>query len=107
MDSELRQTVHIMLCFTLCVRFLLLMNLTVKKHSGIIAEFRKRYIKNGIFNNDISNIIGNQFDIRTHSDYDDFYVISKNESLNQLAEAEKMVAEVENCLNGFYNTENI
>ena len=60
-----------------------------KKHSGIIAEFRKRYIKNGIFNNDISNIIGNQFDIRTHSDYDDFYVISKNESLNQLAEAKK------------------
>ncbi len=28
-----------------------------KKHSGIIAEFRKQYIKTGIFENDMSDII--------------------------------------------------
>lgn len=74
-----------------------------KKHSGIISEFRKRYIKTGIFNNEISNIIGNQFDVRTHSDYDDFYVISKSESVEQLAEAEIMVSEVEKYLTEIYN----
>ena len=46
-----------------------------KKHSGIIAEFRKRYIKTGVFEEKISKIIGNQFDMRAHSDYDDFYVV--------------------------------
>lgn len=74
-----------------------------KKHSGVISEFRKRYIKTGIFNNEISNIIGNQFDVRTHSDYDDFYVISKSESVEQLAEAEIMVSEVEKYLTEIYN----
>ena len=50
-----------------------------KKHSGIIAEFRKLYIKTGVFEEKISKIIGNQFDMRAHSDYDDFYVVSKND----------------------------
>lgn len=74
-----------------------------KKHSGIISEFRKRYIKTGILGTEISKIVDIQFSVRTHSDYDDFYVISKSESLNQLNEAEKMVEEVEKYLIGVYN----
>ena len=58
-----------------------------QRHSGIIAEFRKRYIKTGVFDNDISVIIGNQFDVRSHSDYDDFYVISKEDTVRQLRDA--------------------
>lgn len=74
-----------------------------KKHSGIISEFRKRYIKTGILSTEISKIIDVQFSVRSHSDYDDFYVISKNESINQLHEAEKMVSEVEKYLIKLYN----
>ncbi|MBQ8210123.1 MAG: HEPN domain-containing protein [Clostridia bacterium] len=74
-----------------------------KKHSGIISEFRKRYIKTGILSAEISKIIDIQFSVRTHSDYDDFYVISKSESVNQLLEAEKMVKEIEKYLTGLYN----
>lgn len=74
-----------------------------KKHSGIISEFRKRYIKTGILGAEISKIIDIQFSIRTHSDYDDFYVISKSEAYNQLLEAEKMVNNVEKYLTELYN----
>lgn len=74
-----------------------------KKHSGIISEFRKRYIKTGIFDAEISKIIDIQFSVRTHSDYDDFYVISKSATVSQLLEAEKMVAEVETYLTELYN----
>lgn len=74
-----------------------------KKHSGIISEFRRNYIKTGVFNAEISKIVDIQFSVRTHSDYDDFYVISKAESINQLAEAEKMVDEVEKYLTNLYN----
>ncbi len=73
-----------------------------KKHSGIIAEFRRRYIKTGIFTSEISKIIDIQFSARSHSDYDDFYIISKEEAINGLHEAEKAVAEVEKYLNEFY-----
>ena len=70
-----------------------------KKHSGIIAEFRKRYIKTGVFEEKISKIIGNQFDMRAHSDYDDFYVVSKKDIEKQYAEAAYLVEKVEEYLN--------
>lgn len=66
-----------------------------KKHSGIIAEFRRRYIKTGIFDSSLSTIIGNQFNTRTHIDYDDFYVISKTETIEQLESATALVKAVE------------
>lgn len=74
-----------------------------KKHSGIISEFRKRYIKTGILSHELSRIIDIQFSARTHSDYDDFYVISKNESVNQLHEAVLMVNEIEKYLTELYS----
>lgn len=77
-----------------------------KKHSGVIAEFRKRYIKANIFSDNISRIIGDQFDARTHSDYDDFYVISKEFTLEQINEAESMIIEIEKYLNKKYNQNN-
>lgn len=73
-----------------------------KKHSGIISEFRKRYIKTGVFTAEIFKIIDLQFSARSHSDYDDFYIISKEESINGLHEAEKMVGEVEKYLEELY-----
>lgn len=73
-----------------------------KKHSGIIAEFRKRCIKTGIFSSEISKIIDLQFSTRTHSDYDDFYVISKSEAYNQFLEAQKMLDEIEEYLKTKY-----
>lgn len=59
----------------------------MKKHSGVIAEFRRLYIKNGVFTRELSDIISTLFDIRTESDYDDFYVISKEEVMEQVANA--------------------
>lgn len=59
----------------------------MKKHSGVIAEFRRLYIKTGIFSSELSGIISALFDIRTESDYDDFFVISKDEVAEQGANA--------------------
>lgn len=60
----------------------------MKKHSGIIAEFRRLYIKTGIFSSDLSKIISVLFDIRTESDYDDFFIISKEEVVEQVSNAQ-------------------
>ena len=58
-----------------------------RKHSGIISEFRRLYIKTGIFDEEMSQIISELFDIRSDSDYDDFFVISKEEVIEQVANA--------------------
>ena len=67
-----------------------------KKHSGIIAEFRKNYIKTGIFEDEMSDIISDLFEVRASSDYDDFYIASREESERQaVAEVEKILQTLE------------
>lgn len=59
-----------------------------KKHSGIISEFRKSYIKSGIFSEELSSIIGLASEIRNASDYDDMFTASKDETEKQIKDAE-------------------
>ena len=66
----------------------------MKHHSGIISEFRCRYIKTGIFETRMSEIISVLFDVRTDSDYDDFFVISKADTAVQIENAEYFVSSV-------------
>lgn len=70
----------------------------MKHHSGIISEFRKRYIKECIFENKLSQIISVLFDTRTESDYDDFFVISKAEVVEQTENAEYFLSEIKKYL---------
>ena len=69
-----------------------------KKHSGIISEFRLRYIKTKIFESSISDMIGDTFEIRNMSDYEDMYIVSKSATLIQIQNAEKVVNAVEQYL---------
>lgn len=70
----------------------------MKHHSGIISEFRRLYIKTGIFPTELSKIISELFDTRTESDYDDFFVISKEEVGEQIASAEMFISVIKNYL---------
>lgn len=47
------------------------------KHSAVISYFRREYIKTGIFPVEASVTIGDAFDIRSDSDYDDEYSIDE------------------------------
>ena len=60
----------------------------MKKHSGLIAEFRRMYIKTGVFSNEMSRIISALFDLRTESDDDDFFIISREDVTEQLGNAQ-------------------
>lgn len=62
--------------------------LDYKKHSGVISNFQMRYIKTGIFDKQLSNIIKSAFSLRTESDYEDFYIIAKEDVEKQVKEAE-------------------
>jgi uncharacterized protein (UPF0332 family) len=57
------------------------------KHSGVSSYFRREYIKTGIIEAEYSDIIREAFDYRGDSDYDDFYVISKEEVTEQIENA--------------------
>lgn len=77
--------------------------LDFKRHSGVISEFRKSYIKTGVFDAELSHIIDSLKDVRQSSDYDDFYLISKEEVSLQVENAECFVSRVEEYLQEQYN----
>lgn len=69
-----------------------------KKHSGVIAFFQKDYIKNGIFDKRMSDIIKSAFSLRTDSDYEDFFMISHDEVKRQVEEAAEFYKTVSDYL---------
>ena len=69
-----------------------------KTHSGNISEFRRCFIKTGVFPVEFSRIIGRAFEVRNDSDYEDFYVISKDEVTQQTRNARTFLAAVEDYI---------
>lgn len=70
-----------------------------KKHSGVISEFRKEYIKTGLFDVKYSVTITELFKSRSDCDYDDFFTVEKEDVKNQIISAGEFLAAVEKFLN--------
>ena len=66
-----------------------------KTHSGNISEFRRSFIRTGIFPVELSDIVGRAFEVRNDSDYEDFYVVSREEVTQQTKNAKAFLAAVE------------
>ena len=70
-----------------------------KRHKDAIANFNKDYVKTEIFPREVGRKIGEAEEIRHASDYDDFYIASKEESEQQILTAEEFLILVEKyCL---------
>jgi uncharacterized protein (UPF0332 family) len=66
-----------------------------KRHKDAIGNFNKDFVKTEIFPRDIGRKIGEAEEIRHASDYDDFYIASKEESYMQISTAEEFIGMVE------------
>ena len=66
-----------------------------KRHKDAIANFNKKYIKTEIFPREIGRKISEAEEIRHASDYDDFYIASKEEAERQISVADEFIQLVE------------
>lgn len=73
---------------------LALVNVDSSKHSGVIAEFRRLFIKEGLIPVEVSQMIGSAFTIRNASDYDDMFIASKLETQEQIDNAKYVFRQV-------------
>ena len=62
-----------------------------KRHSAVIAEFRKDYLKTRLLPPELSGVIRDAFKTRNSSDYDDFFVASEEEIGGLIVGAENFV----------------
>jgi uncharacterized protein (UPF0332 family) len=73
-----------------------------KRHSSILGYFNKNYIANDKIEQEYYKIIASAFDIRVRCDYQDFYIISKDETKKQLKEAEKFIDMIERYIDRWH-----
>ncbi len=69
-----------------------------KRHKDVVAHFNKEYVATGKFPRELGRKIGNLKQIREESDYDDFYIASKEEAEDQIKTAELVLQSVKEYL---------
>ena len=62
-----------------------------KRHKDAIGNFNKDYVKTEIFPREMGRKIGEAEEIRHASDYDDFYIASREESERQITVADEFI----------------
>ena len=67
-----------------------------KRHKDALANFNKDYVKTEIFPRSLGKRIAEAEEIRHASDYDDFYIATREEAQEQIATAEELIQRVEN-----------
>lgn len=84
-----------------CIRSLLaLEGVDFSKHSGVMSYFQRNYVKTGTFEKKYSQILTEAFEVRSESDYDDYYVISKEEVEEQIQNASFFLKGITEYVNG-------
>lgn len=70
-----------------------------KRHKDALANFNKEYVKTEVFPRALGRKIAEAEEIRHASDYDDFYIATREEAEEQIATAEEFVQAVETYCN--------
>ena len=70
-----------------------------KKHSSVISYFNKEYISKNIFPRELGKRVSDARFYREKSDYVDFYIVTKEESLEQIKTAKTMIEKAEEYIN--------
>lgn len=82
-------------CFHAVDSVLALEPVAFKKHKDTLAYFNKNYVKTEMFPKEIGRKLSKLEIIRHKSDYDDFYIASKEEAMEQVEVAESIIKFVE------------
>lgn len=69
-----------------------------KRHKDVVAHFNKEYVATEKFPRELGRKIGSLKQIREESDYDDFYIASKEEAEDQIKTAELVLQSVKEYL---------
>ena len=71
------------------------------KHAGVIAYFQKEFIKTDIFDKKYSKYLQQAFQIRNSCDYDDFFIVSKQDAEEQYERAVEIFSIIETYIKEF------
>ena len=82
--------------FYAVIAVLALDNIDFKRHKDVVATFNRDYIASGMYEKEIGRLLSRLQKKRENSDYDDFYIASKEEAEDQIKFAEQIVMSITN-----------
>lgn len=71
-----------------------LQNRDFRKHKTLIATFNKEFVASGIFPREMGKKVSMLSIVREQSDYEDFYIVSKQQCKEQYMIAEELVDQI-------------
>ena len=77
---------------------LALSTVAFKRHKDVMGYFNKEYVAKEIFPREIGRKLGTLQRVREKSDYDDFYIASREKAEEQFQTAELVIGEVKKYL---------
>ncbi|GBD87121.1 HEPN domain protein [bacterium BMS3Abin03] len=76
-----------------------------KTHRGVIHLFNLHFIKPGLLPAKLNSILSGALEMRLDSDYEDFYLVTKEETQEQYENALYFMSEIVNFIKANYNVE--
>lgn len=76
-----------------------------KRHKDVVAYFNKNYVATEIFDKKLGRMLANLQQTRETSDYDDFYIASKEDAQIQCESTENIIEAVRGYLKAKYEIE--
>ena len=78
-----------------------------KRHKDVVAYFNKNYVATEIFDKQLGRMLSNLQQTRETSDYDDFFIASKEDAETQCKNAESIIEAVKKYLKDKYEIESL
>lgn len=78
-----------------------------KRHKDVVAYFNKNYVATEIFDKKLGRMLSNLQQTRETSDYDDFFIASKEDAETQCENAENIIEAVKKYLKDKYELESL
>ncbi|MEO8819946.1 MAG: HEPN domain-containing protein [Ginsengibacter sp.] len=85
-------------CYYAVIALLIDRKIETLTHTGTRQMFGLHFIKNGLIEKDIGKFYSRIFDLRQTGDYDDFIDFSKDQVMELLEPAEKLIRHIESML---------
>lgn len=76
-----------------------------KSHKGVSHLFNFHFVKTGLLPRKMNEILSSAFEMRLDSDYEDFFVASKEEAKEQIENADFFITEILKFIKQNYNVE--
>lgn len=85
-------------CYYAVTALLINKNIQTQTHSGVRQMLGMHFIKSGILEKELGKFYSDIFDMRQTGDYDDFVDFNKEDVLDLLTPAQKLITSIEKLL---------